>query len=95
MSDWKYAQDDPGAQLAQLHYFSVTRQQDDGDVEFVITVKEYAAPKEELKRFVARSDKQTNQEIGAYTPCGWGPTLLKALTECIREIHRFPYQGPR
>ena len=25
---------------------------------------------------------------------GWGGTLLKALSECVSAIHRFPYEGP-
>jgi hypothetical protein len=29
------------------------------------------------------------------TPAGWGESLLAALSECIAEINRFPYQGPR
>jgi hypothetical protein len=40
----------------------------------------------------AQSDKQTNQQTTPFTPSGWGPTLLTALAECIRAIHRFPYE---
>ena len=45
-------------------------------------------------RFFAEADKQTNQSVAAYTPTGWGSTLLKALSECVQAIHRFPYEGP-
>ena len=45
-------------------------------------------------RFFAQADKQTNQNTAPFTPIGWGSTLLKALSECIRAIHRFPYEGP-
>ena len=39
------------------------------------------------------ADKQTNQKTAAYRPSGWGSTLLKALSECVQAIHRFPYEG--
>jgi hypothetical protein len=45
-------------------------------------------------RFLAQADKQTNQNTAPYTPAGWGPGLLKALSECIRSIPRFPYESP-
>ena len=38
-------------------------------------------------------DKQTNQKTAAYTPCGWGQTLLQALADCVKAIQRFPYEG--
>ena len=93
MTDWIYAQAQPSDELAQLHYFSVKRKQPGGDVEFLITVKEYAERNVHRMRFFAQADKQTNQKTAPYTPCGWGETLLVALSECIRAIHRFPYEG--
>jgi hypothetical protein len=43
--------------------------------------------------FFALADKETNQDSAPYTPCGWGETLLSALSDCLMELHRFPYQG--
>lgn len=89
MSDWKFAHYEPAEQLALLHHFAMKK----GDVEFVITVKEYATPPDPAMKFFAEADKQTNQQTAAYTPTGWGPTLLVALSECIRAVRRFPYEG--
>ena len=92
MNDWVYAQGHPSEQLARLHYFSMLKKTDAGrEVEFTITVKEYATPKDGALVFFAQADKQTNQNVAAYTPCGWSKTLLGALQECVREINRFPY----
>ena len=94
MSDWKYAQKDGSEKLAQLSFFSVTKQQADGSFVFRITVHEYVTPEIGALRFFAETDKQTNQELAPFTPVGWGNTLLAALSECIANVHRFPYQGP-
>lgn len=92
MNDWGYAQGHPSEQLARLHAFSMMKKtQGGGEVEFTITVKEYATPKDGALVFFAQADKQTNQNVAPYTPCGWGKTLLGALQECVREINRFPY----
>lgn len=95
MSEWTLAQTDPSEELAQLHFFSVKKRQPDGDVEFLITVREYATPQGSTGRFYAQADKQTNQKTAPFTPCGWGSNLFKALSECVQAIHRFPYQGER
>jgi hypothetical protein len=44
-------------------------------------------------QFLAQADKQTNQKSAPFTPTGWGSTLLEALSQCVREVHRFPYEG--
>lgn len=93
MSDWTFAQTDPTDELAQLHFFSIKKHQPAGDVEFVITVKEYVDRNVHHMRFFAEADKQTNQSTAPFTPCGWGESLLQALSECVRAIHRFPYEG--
>lgn len=93
MSEWTFAQSNPAEELAELHFFSVKKQQPEGEVEFVIRVKEFATRNQQAMRFFAEADKQTNQKVAPYTPCGWGETLLEALRECIKAIHRFPYQG--
>ncbi|PWU08904.1 MAG: hypothetical protein C5B51_06950 [Terriglobia bacterium] len=91
MNDWGYAQHDPAEQLARMHYFSMKKIQPEGDIEFLITVKEFFTPKDPALIFFAQADKHTNQHIAPYLPSGWGKTLLGALQECIREINRFPY----
>jgi hypothetical protein len=93
MTDWVFAQSQPSDELAQLHFFSIKKCQPDGDVEFLITVKEYVDRNAQHMKFFAEADKQTNQETAPFTPCGWGESLLAALSECVRAIHRFPYQG--
>ena len=93
MSEWVFAQEDPSQELARLHYYGVKKKQADGDIEFTITVYEYATPPDVSMKFFARADKQTNQRSAPYTPCGWGRELLGALAECIRAINRFPYEG--
>jgi len=92
MSDWTFAQTQPSDELAILHFFSMKRQQPDGNVEFVITVKEYVDRNQQNMRFFAQADKQTNQKTAPFTPSGWGESLLQALGECVRAIQRFPYE---
>ena len=94
MQEWTFAQRQPSEELAQIHFFSMKKAQPGGDIEFTITVKEYARPNSQSMLFFAQADKQTNQKTMPYTPCGWGDTLLKALSECMQAIHRFPYEGP-
>jgi hypothetical protein len=91
MAEWNYAQHDPSEQLAMLHFFSMMK---DG-VEFKITVREYYTPKDATMKFVAQADKQTNQKTTAITPSGWGPTLGEALSQCMRMLAKFPYEGER
>ena len=93
--EWIFAQHDPAEKLAQLHFYSVVKKQGDQEIEFRITVKEFVPAKDNrMMAFFAETDKQTNQKTMPYTPSGWGETLLKALSECVRAIHRFPYEGP-
>jgi hypothetical protein len=93
MTDWVFAQSDPSEELARLHQFSVKKHEDEGEVEFIITVREYVDRNIYHMRFYAQADKQTNQKSVPYTPVGWGETMVEALRECIEAIHRFPYQG--
>jgi hypothetical protein len=93
MEDWQYAQHDPAEQLARLHLFTLKKHQDGQEIDFTITVQEFVTPRDGAMRFFAQADKQTNQRVAPYTPSGWGKTLLAALEECRREIHRFPYHG--
>ena len=93
MRDWAFAQTNPSQELALLHHFSVMKSCPSGDIEFLITVKEFVAPKEPTMLFFAQADKQTNQKTAPFTPFGWGKTLLEALSECLRALDRFPYEG--
>jgi len=93
MNDWGFVQTHPSQQLAQLHLFSITKVEPDGPVEFVITVKEFIAPEEPAMHFFAQTDKMTNQKTAPYRPCGWGKTVLEALSECVKSLNRFPYEG--
>jgi hypothetical protein len=95
MDEWAYAQTKASEKLARVSYFSVMKQQDGAEIEFMITVKEYAVPTDRRMHFFALADKQTNQNGTPYTPCGWGETLISALSDCIRELERFPYQAKR
>jgi len=92
MSEWVYIQADPAEQLMQLHSFSIIKKQAAGDVQFSITVNEFAVPPPGQRvRGFAESDKQVNQKCGAFVPCGWGTTLFSALGDCVRLIRQFPY----
>jgi len=94
VSDWKFAQKDVSEELALLHHFSFKKPQGTGEVRFVITVKEFAAPPQgQFARFFAQADKQVNQKIAPILPTGWGNSILEALTACVRMIREFPYQG--
>ena len=93
MSEWTFAQSQEFEELAQLHFFSINKKQGDQLIEFRITVKEYAAPNHLSMRFYAEADKPINQKTAAYIPNGWGSTLLQALSDCVKAIQRFPYEG--
>lgn len=93
MAEWQFAEADKSEQFAQLHYFSIIKQQGEREVEFIITVKEYVQPMDPAMKFFAVADKQTNQRTLPFTPCGWGNSLLKALSECMQAVRRFPYEG--
>lgn len=91
--DWLVAKLAPEDRLTRVHHFAFSKPHGDGEVEFLITIHEAGPSADESRRFVARTDRQTNQRTAPYTPTGWGATLLQALSRCVREIHRFPYEG--
>ena len=86
MSEWQFIDSDQAEELAQLHFFSVKK----ADVEFVITVKEYAQRNPQHMRFFAQADKQVNQKTAPFYPFGWGETLIQSLNECIKSIRKYP-----
>ena len=89
---WVHAQENPGDELAQLHYFCFKKRQPEGEIEFVITVKEFASRNSMQMRFYAQADKEINQRTAPFRPFGWGDTLLSALSECMRTIRQYPYE---
>lgn len=91
MADWVYAQNDPAEELAQLHFFSMKKCDGSREVEFVITVREYVERNQQHMRFYAYADKQINQKVSAFTPFGWGETMLGALSQCMETIRQYPY----
>lgn len=94
MAEWHYAQADPSEELALLHTFSMKKRQPGGVVNFRITVREFAVPPAgHRQRFFAEADKPVNQKTAAMVPCGWGDTILAALSDCLRLIRQFPYEG--
>jgi hypothetical protein len=90
--NWVHAQDNPADELAQLHYFSFKKRQPEGEIEFVITVKEFASRNALHMRFYAQADKEINQRTAPFRPFGWGDSLLCALSECMRTIRQYPYE---
>lgn len=94
MAEWHYGQVDRVEELAQLHHFSMKKRQPGGNVDFRITVREFAAPPPgQHLRFFAEADKAVNQKTAPILPCGWGDSLLEALADCMRIIRQFPYEG--
>ena len=87
---WVHAQDNPADELARLHHFSFKKRQPEGEIEFVITVKEFASRNALQMRFYAQADKEISQGVVSLRPFGWGDSLLGALSECIGVIRQHP-----
>jgi hypothetical protein len=92
LAEWTYAQEDPSERLCKMERYGVIKKYPGGEVEFVITVREYINPPDPAMRFLAQADKQINQKTAPYTPTGWGGSLLQALAECTQAIRKFPYE---
>jgi hypothetical protein len=92
VAEWVHAQKDPAEELAQLSYFSFKKHQPGGEIEFVITVKEFASRNAMQMRFYAQADREVNQSTAPFRPFGWGDSLLVALSECMRTIRQYPYE---
>jgi hypothetical protein len=93
MREWGFAQTHPSQELALLHHFSIKKAYAGGEVELIITVREYITPKDPTMPFFAQTDLELNQNTAPYRPSGWGKTMLEALSECVKNINRFPYEG--
>ena len=94
MEDWKFVEKDPSEALARLHFFSIKKKHASGEVEARITVKEFASAKTTDMKFFAQADLELNQKTATFQPCGWAETLMGALTECLRNLRKFEYEGP-
>jgi len=92
LAEWSFAQENAAERLCRIERFGVTKTYAGGEVEFVITVREYVDPPDPAMRFLAQADKQVNQNSAPYTPTGWGSSLLGALAECLKAIRKFPYE---
>ena len=91
MSDWRFAQKNPAEELAQLYLYSFKKCVSGVDIDFVITVKEFAAPPPgQYFRYFAQADKPINTKIAPFLASGWGNSILEALTGCTRAIREFP-----
>jgi hypothetical protein len=91
---WNFTSTNPSEELAQIHVFTVKKRLSEGEVEFRITVKEYALPPVGQRvRFFAEADKLVNQKTAALLPSGWGDSVWEALEGCLRLIRQFPYEG--
>ena len=94
MADWQHAQQDASEVLAQIHVFSMKKKGPSGEVDFRITIKEYAVPPPgQFVRFFAEADKQVNQKAVPIVPFGWGNSIFSALSDCMRTIRQFPYEA--
>ena len=93
MEDWKFTQKDPSEALAKLHFFSVKKKHAAGEIEALITVKEFATAKTTDMKFFAVADLHLNQKTMKFQPCGWAETMMGALTECLRNFRKFDYEG--
>lgn len=90
MSEWRFAQTDPAQKLAQLRFFSFVKVENGKEIEFRITVKEFAEPQDRNMHFCAEADRTIYCKSAPHRPAGWGPTLLKALGDCVKAIEQFP-----
>ena len=92
--DWHHAQTDRSEELAQHYFFSMKKREQGREVQFRITVREFASPPPgQNLRFFAEADKQVNQNTAAFLPSGWGDSIPQALADCLRLIRQFPYEG--
>jgi hypothetical protein len=92
--EWHFTKTDPSEALARLSFFSMTKREPQGNVDFHITVREYAVPPAGQRlRFFAEANKEVNQKSAPILPSGWGDSVQEALEGCLRLIRQFPYEG--
>ena len=93
MNDWKLAQRDSSERLAKLHHFSFTKKHAQGEIEARITVKEFVTAETSDMLFYAEADIELNQKCMPFRPSGWHNTLFGALSDCLRNVRKFEYEG--
>ena len=71
-------------EAVQLPLTRTTMNDDGTKLKFVVEDLQY--------EYEMQTDKLTNQKTAPYRPCGWGKSMLEALSECVRAIERFPYE---
>jgi hypothetical protein len=92
--EWRDIHADRLEELAQVHRFSIKKRQNNDEIDFHITVKEFASPPQgQHLRFFAVADREVNQKTAPFLPSGWGDTIGQALRDCIQLIRQFPYEG--
>jgi len=92
--EWRDIHVDRHEELAQYHYFSFKRVVQGREIDFQISVREFASPPPGQKlRFFAVANKKVNQKAAPLLPSGWGESVTHALGDCIRLIRQFPYEG--
>jgi hypothetical protein len=92
LEDWKYVDSEAEERLCHVEQYGIRKTYSGGEIEFIVSVREYREPPDPAMRFFAQADKHTNQKSAPYIPCGWGPNLSTALWECIKAIRKFPYE---
>jgi hypothetical protein len=70
MTDWTFAEQKPSDELAQLHFFSMQKIQDERSIEFRIAVYEYATKNHLSMRFLPRRPANEPENVAVYA-CGW------------------------
>jgi hypothetical protein len=92
--EWRDIHADRVEELALVHRFSLKKRQQSGEIDFHITVKEFASPPPgQHLRFFAVADREVNQKTAPFLPSGWGDSMGQALRDCIQLIRQFPYEG--
>ena len=92
MDEWKLLQKDSSDALAKLHFFSITKKHELGEIEARITVKEFATAKTSDMKFLATADIELNQKTLPFKPVGWGESLFCALSACLKNLRRFDFE---
>jgi len=92
LAEWNYVDTEPGEGFCQIRYFGYVKKCPAGDVEFLITLREYVHPPDPALKYFAQADKETNQKTAPFAPFGWGGSAGSALLECVKSIRRFPYE---
>jgi len=91
--EWSFAQNEPSEELCMLASFRHEEAAPSGDVEFLITVREYGFATRSGAQ-VLRASRQTDQPKYRALYTIWVGTIAGAGAHrsALRRIHRFPYE---